>query len=64
MFGEVKIQLVGIKSKDMTTIVAKSFVSCCVNYSIMMENYPTVCKEVLKVPTPGIILALLGRKNQ
>ena len=47
----------------MTTISAKGLVSSCVNYSIMMENYPTVCKEVRKVATPGIILALLGRKN-
>ena len=38
------IKLVGIKSKDMSTITAKGLISSCINYSIMMENYPTVCR--------------------
>ena len=38
------IKIVGIKSKDINTIVAKGLIKSCVNYSIMMENYPKVCR--------------------
>lgn len=43
-FTSPNVKIVGIKSKDMSTITAKGLISSCINYSIMMENYPTVCR--------------------
>lgn len=43
-FTNPNVKLVGIKSKDMSTVTAKGLILSCINYSIMMENYPVVCR--------------------
>lgn len=48
----------------MSVSMSKKIVQYCVNYSVMIQNYPLVCKLIKKILIPGIRLSLLGRKGQ
>lgn len=64
IFNNKKVNVIGIKSKDMSISMSKKIVQYCVNYSVMIQNYPLVCNIINKIPIPGIRLSLLGRKGQ
>lgn len=43
-FGCSKVELLGIKSKDMSLLLDKGVITSCFNYCVMMENYPRIWK--------------------
>jgi hypothetical protein len=55
---------IGIKSKDMGVILEKKYVKWCFNYSIMMDNYPKIWKELTQAPISGIKLVILKKKDK
>jgi hypothetical protein len=63
-FKGKRVVPIGIKSKDMGAILEKGYVKWCFNYSIMMDNYPKIWKELTKEPISVIKLVLLKKKHK
>lgn len=62
-FAGVKLRPIVIKSKDMSLLLAKKETRWCFNYSIMMENYPKIWKELAKEPIPAVRLVVLKKRD-
>ena len=63
-FTGKKIKLIRIRSKDMGLFLDKKQVSYVYNYSVMMDNYPSVWNELCRTPIPQIRLTLLKKKQK
>jgi hypothetical protein len=48
----------------MGVVLEKKHVKWCFNYSIMMDNYPKIWKELTKAPISGIKLVILKKKDK
>lgn len=58
------LSFVGVRPKDMPTLLTTGKINAAVTYNTVMENFPTVSKLVTSIPDYDLRLALIHRNDE
>ncbi|CAH6420029.1 Phosphoribosyl-ATP pyrophosphohydrolase [uncultured virus] len=59
-----KLSFVGIRPKDMPSLMATKKINAVVTYNTVMDNFPKVSKLITSIPDPDLRLALIHRSGE
>jgi ATP phosphoribosyltransferase len=59
-----KLSFVGVRPKDMPTLLTTEKINAAVTYNTVMDNFPTVSKLVISIPDNDLRLALIHRAGE